>query len=171
MNEAGIRLPALAALLAAAFLPLLLAFLLAFPAASDAGETLPPDVIAAFRSPTRVLLYSLDPARRRHGTGFHDFRVVGRATVEGVSARQDIAAKLALQVRAGRDGARCFEPHHGIRLVSGRAIHDPVICYECGHVYIYSSGLRARHVGIAGDPAYLDEILTRGKVSVVSHHY
>ena len=117
-------------------LPLLFASLLALPAASNAAETLPPDIIAAFRSATRVLLYSLDPANRRHGTGFHDFRIVGYTTVEDAATRQYIAAKLPRHVEAGGGGALCFEPHHGIRLISGRTVHDLVICYECGHVYI-----------------------------------
>ena len=148
-------------------IPLLFVALLALPAASNAAETLPPDIIAAFRSATRVLLYSLDPANRREGTGFHAFRIVGYTTVEDPATRQYIATTLPKHVQASNLGAMCFIPHHGIRLVSGRTIHDLVICYECGHVYIYSSGRDVRYVGISGDPAYLDKILTRAKVPLV----
>ena len=150
---------------------LLVAALLAFPSASNAAETLPPDIIAAFRSATRVLLYFLDPANPHHGAGFHDFRIVGHTAVEDAATRQYIAAKLPQQVEAGGGGALCFEPHHGIRLISGRTIHDLVICYECGHVYIYSSGLGVRYAGIAGNPDYLDEILTRAKVPLVPRNH
>jgi hypothetical protein len=71
---------------------------------------------------------------------------------------------LQQHVEAGGGGALCFDPHHAIRLIVGHTIHDIVICYECGHVYIYSTGIPVRRTSISGDVAYLDEILTAAKV-------
>jgi hypothetical protein len=147
---------------------LIFAALLALSGASMAAESLPPDVLASFRSPTRVMLYSLDPRSRQEGTGFHDFRIVGFTAVEDAAVRQRLAATLQQHVQAGGGaGALCFNPHHGIRLIAGHTIHDILICYECGHVYIHSPGLGVRRVGVAGNMSYLDDVLTAAKVPLV----
>ena len=139
---------------------LLLAFMFFFASsrALVAASVLPPDITAAFASADRVILYSLDPEPHA-GSGFHDFRIL-RYTVIDVATRQQLAAALQRDVQAGGVGDLCFLPRHGVRLITGRTIYDLVICYQCGHVYIYSSGQPMRSVGIAGSTAYLDGILT-----------
>lgn len=142
---------------------LLFAALLAIPVASQGAETLPPDVITAFHSAQRTILYSLDPASERKGAGFHDFRIVSSAPVENAAVRQHLVGTLQRQLEAGGGVAMCFIPHHGVRLISGRTIYDMVICYQCGHVLIYSTGRAERLLSISGDKDYLDEILATAK--------
>ena len=80
--------------------------------------------------------------------------------VNDAATRQKIATTLERDVRAGGLGALCFLPRHGIRLIVGRTIQDLVICYQCGQVEVYTNGRPVRGVGIAGDAAYLDGMLT-----------
>lgn len=136
---------------------LALTVLLAPAHAFALANVLPPDIVAAFNTADRLILYSLDPAPHE-GSGFHDFRILSYKAIDAAT-HQQLATTLQHDVRAGGAGDLCFLPRHGIRLIVGRTIHDLVICYQCGHGYIYSSGRPMRSVGIAGDPAYLDGIL------------
>jgi hypothetical protein len=148
------------------FCLLLLVTLFASTACGTA-DALSRDVSEALRSAKRFMLYSLDPRARKEGTGFHDFRLIGHVAIEDAAVRERIAATLEKHVGAGGGGALCFEPRRAIRLIVGRTIHDLVICYECHHVYIHSTGMKQRRVGIAGDPKFLDDILIAANVPIV----
>ena len=78
--------------------------------------------------------------------------------------RQHLLATLAAQLQAGGGVKMCFEPHHGVRLITGRTMLDLVICYRCGHVYLYSTGRPVRLLSISGERGCLDEILAAAKV-------
>lgn len=139
---------------------LFLAFALLTSARSFfAAIALPSDIVGAFGSADRVILYSLDP-KPHASSGFHDFRIHRYNVIDPAATRQQLAATLQCDVQAGGAGDLCFLPRHGVRLITGRTIHDLVICYQCDRVYIYSSGQPMRSVGIAGGTAYLDGILT-----------
>ncbi len=71
---------------------------------------------------------------------FHDFKVLGRATV--ADARR---AELIELVRKGIDAsdgvaALCFLPRHGVRATGrGNDVVDLVICYECFQMVVYGA--------------------------------
>ena len=94
-------------------------------------------------SKTQLFLYSLDPSG---GIGddvnteqvFHGFTILGKAeiTIEG-----DKAALLRAFAQGIRESdglvAACFNPRHGLRLVTGSSTNDFTICFECRSVSVY----------------------------------
>jgi hypothetical protein len=108
-------------------------------------------------------VYSLASSPLQEGTGFHGYAILGSTIVTDQTARDRIATTLRQHIN-NSGGALCFDPHHGIRIISGGTLHDLVLCYECFHVHIYSPGLVARKLNLSGKPDYLDNILTAANV-------
>jgi hypothetical protein len=132
----------------------------ALPPGSNA---LPKDVVAALNAAPELTIFSLDPdaeVRPNDPATFQGWKALGRTTVRDSKSRQRVVKELEEAVRRSKgEGALCFIPHHGIRVQSGRVVHDLVICYTCGHLYIYSSGQPRREVTIRGPSDLLDSLL------------
>jgi len=89
----------------------------------------------------QMFLYSLDPhdARRfeaklpkNSDKSFHGIPVLGKAEITSNEEKASLIKALADGAR-GNDGlvANCFDPRHGLRIVSKTATNDFVICFEC----------------------------------------
>ena len=100
-----------------------------------------PDVPAAIEkladSPSRVVLYSLDPIKHTDSVEpektFHEYIIRGRADIIDAAERRALVQTLA---RGARDATpnmthACFNPRHGLRVEQGSYAADFVICFEC----------------------------------------
>jgi hypothetical protein len=111
-----------------------------------ADNDLPKDVREAFEKATEFDLYSLDPSRmvekNKKDTLFHDWKVLGKTTLKG-----DTAKNVRAAIDKGRkdsDGsvAACFNPRHGVRIVHDKKTYDLVICYECLSATVFEGDKR-----------------------------
>ena len=123
---------------------------------ANAGEL--PEMVREALSKSRSLrLYSLDPSiGAKDYRGFHGWTVLGEVTLEGAAATaaREAVAK-GIQESKG-DGAKCFEPRHGLRAGSV----DLVICFECFHVYAYQGWDRAYCVTTEAPARVLNQLLS-----------
>ncbi|HEX4608156.1 MAG TPA: hypothetical protein VH092_08115, partial [Urbifossiella sp.] len=98
-------------------------------------------------------LYSLDPegrpdpAEKRDPARevFHNTRVHGKTVVKDAAARKALfdAFRTGVQDHNG-SAAKCFAPRHGLRIKSGEATVDLLICFECFQVQVFENDKAAR---------------------------
>ncbi len=89
----------------------------------------------------RLYLYSLDPhdANRfekklpeNSDKSFHWMPVLGKVEIVPFHEKTNLLETLATGVReSGQFGADCFDPRHGLRVVTKSATNDFIICFEC----------------------------------------
>jgi hypothetical protein len=101
-------------------------------------------------SKIKLFLYSLDPhdARRfsekfpeNSDESFHHIPVLGRVEIIGTQEKTNLLGAFARGIRENNDMlANCFDPRHGIRIVTKTATNDFVICFECLQVQAYGFG-------------------------------
>ena len=115
---------------------------IAFSITATSALAADPDVPAAIEkladSPSRVVLYSLDPDKRHIESVepekiFHDYVIRGRADITDAAERRAFLQALA---RGARDAVpnvihACFNPRHALRIEQGSYAADFVICFEC----------------------------------------
>lgn len=109
--------------------------------AGQAGELdVPAPVLEALRGAERYELLSLDPAYYEEvpDDNFHGWRVLGRASIVDVEARNGLndALRSGAQESDG-SAAMCFHPRHGIHLTRADQVTDLVICFECNQVKVF----------------------------------
>ena len=92
-------------------------------------------------STVKMFLYSLDPHDSRRFEGklpensnksFHQFPILGSVEIAQTQEKTNLLGALAKGVRES-DGflANCFDPRHGLRVISKSATNDFVICFSC----------------------------------------
>jgi len=132
------------------------------------GGEIPADVKAALEKADSWELYSLDPEQRKDPpkVAFHDWRVLGKTTVQDADARKRLLAALEKGAKEN-DGtvAGCFNPRHGIRVKSGDKTIDLVICFECYSAAIYTGDEKTGSFLTTRSPQpELNKVLTAAKV-------
>jgi hypothetical protein len=119
---------------------------------------LPEEVISALRSAGKATLYSLEPWEKAaaHDRTLHRYKILGQAELDQGRMRSVIAEFEA--VVSGWDGliAMCFDPRHAIRVTSGGATYDLLLCYECHQLYIYKDDRLVAKLGASGSPKKLN---------------
>ncbi len=101
-------------------------------------------------SKAKLFLYSLNPHDSRIFEGklpkspdqvFHGFPILGLAQIVSTQEKTNLLGAFASGVRAS-DGfiASCFNPRHGIRVITESTTNDFVICFECLQVESYGFG-------------------------------
>ncbi len=95
----------------------------------------------------KVFLYSLDPNDPRIYEGklpensdkvFHRYPILGRVEMTSPEETASLFGALSKGIRESSGSvAGCFEPRHGIRVVSSKATNDFVICFTCLQVEAY----------------------------------
>ncbi len=89
---------------------------------------------------SRVTLYSLDPVTRVETTKtddqiFHGYDILGKTELSDPKEKSLLLKSFAQGVRESNGMvAACFDPRHGIRIVSDSSTSDFVICFSCGSV-------------------------------------
>lgn len=153
-------------------LPLLLLFVLASCSseesqggapspAAGAGPipaTFAADIDAALNAASTVELYALHPDEDEGAadvTRLHGFVVLGQATA-GAGDGEAVLRYIAEGVRSKASQAKCWEPRHGVRVVTEDGTRvDLVICYACNYVHVHmgDSDQRGFTTGSAVEPA------------------
>jgi hypothetical protein len=111
------------------------------------GASLPISASQALTDSASFELLSLNPdSRDKHadGAGFQGWSVLGETTIADPVSRAKLIDAFEKGVKQHDGGiAACFNPRHGIRVVSDSETHEFVICFECSQVRWYIDGQRA----------------------------
>ena len=88
-------------------------------------------------SPSRVVLYSLDPGRPNESLPpdalFHAHNVRGHANITDAAEQRALLRALAAGTREAKPDVinACFNPRHGLRVERGSYAAEFLICFEC----------------------------------------
>lgn len=97
-------------------------------------------------------------------THFHRFPVRKQAIVTDQAEGRKLASAVSAGMRQWAAGAKCFEPHHGLRVRKGSTHFDLVICYSCDHLEVWSASDRGKLVTTSDkSQSALDAVLKRAK--------
>ncbi|QIF02590.1 hypothetical protein G5S37_14000 [Roseimicrobium sp. ORNL1] len=128
-----------------------------------------------------VTVYAIDSSRPIHpasmevgdyaqwisqvdSTHFHRFPIRKQIVVTDQAAGRNLASAASAGMRQWAAGAKCFEPHHGLRVRKGDTCFDLVICYSCDHVEVWSASDRGKIVTTSDkSQSALDAVLKRAK--------
>lgn len=149
----------------AMFIVVLLAILSGCKTTSPNGQQPPPGpdaaIVSAIRSADSAVLYSLLPVEHSNVAGsysnkakakrllalrrLHDYPIYGTLNL---TKRPDWSHWRNLLATAfeERPGTFCdFEPRHAVRIRSGAATIDLLMCFQCGDMVVYRDGNPAPH--------------------------
>jgi hypothetical protein len=134
---------------------------------SHPANDLPEEALQVLRAPSNAVLYSLEPTLGQTQMGdvaFHDFKVLGQTNLDLKQAQ--LAANVFQQVVKNWDGrmARCFNPRHALRILSGDHTYDFLLCYSCHQLYVYKDDKLLIALGATGSPQFLNELLSAAQV-------
>jgi hypothetical protein len=88
-----------------------------------------------------LTLFSLlpDPHSKSSGADrFHGYPVLGKVEVGASPRRAEILEVLHRGIFGDSIVKRCWDPHHGIRAVSGEQALDLVICFICECMQVFA---------------------------------
>jgi hypothetical protein len=125
-------------------------------------------------SEIRLFVYSLDPhdASRFEGKlpensakSFHWMPILGSVEIVPLEEKTNLLGTLARGVRENDgEAAMCFDPRHGLRVVTKSATNDFVICFECLQVQTYGF-TPSSNFYVSGSPAAtFNKILDKYKI-------
>jgi hypothetical protein len=103
----------------------------------------PPSVLVSLEGADEFELLSLDPEYQteKPKNGFHGWKILGRAKIEGSATRKKLIAALSKGASENDNTvAACFNPRHGIHTSRDGKATDLVICFECLQVEAYIDG-------------------------------
>jgi hypothetical protein len=142
-----------------------------------------PDLAAkALAEATRATLYSLEPdslppsgarAAATETNGIHrsadtnileGYWVLGSTELTNDAARAATRAFQNAIAESRGPVARCFDPHHGLRLSADGHVYDYLLCYHCGQMQVYEDGKFTSMVGVTGSPEALNAMLKAARV-------
>ncbi len=156
-----------------ALLSLLYLITAALAAAPVKSNDLPAEAVAAFKTGTKFVLFSLEAPitsvtepQLKPGEGHHGYRILGSTELADAPSRASAFAAITDAVR-GFDGllAACFEPRHSLRVTAANgATYDFVACFECHQVYVYRGKERIGTAGMTGSQKRLDDLLVAAKI-------
>lgn len=136
---------------------------------SRAEEIFPSEVREVLKTNQKFELLSLDPGKTKKETGkdFFGYYVLGKTRITDTKQKNEILNSISNGIAQGQGMARCFDPRHGVRVESGTNVVDFLICFECGHLYIFSNKhtnwLRAT---TSSPQTLLNETLKKAKVQL-----
>ena len=140
--------------------------------ADAAPPRLPEDVFRALDRPSELTLYSTNPdSRAPHwwfSRWFHDYRIIGQVSVTDPAQRRLVAAVVrhAAQARVVGDSKCIFSPRHAVRLSSGSATYDFLLCFACSEMEVYSGHQLVTDRSIGGSPEVLNGILHAAHIRI-----
>jgi len=129
---------------------------------------LPDDVLTALRTASSITLFSLDPINGEKPSApntFHGWPVLGSIEITSAADCKAIVTTVETAVKTAKGlGAKCFDPHHGLRIVSDGRTYDFVLCFTCEHMHIHTTGQKDRYSLIKGKGEVLDKLLSKAKI-------
>jgi hypothetical protein len=109
-------------------------------------------ISAEISAANEVVIYSLEPgnAAKREDKGacvglcYYGWAVLGqtRISLRSLPVRQ---IKSWLDKPESDEQSLCFEPRHGVRIVTATSVIDFVVCFECDAVEIYVDAKASGH--------------------------
>lgn len=94
---------------------------------------------------------------------FHGYEIVGRTSIDGEDKSVVIGTLWVGTCGIQLLHHRCFRPRHGVRITSGTAIYDLLICFECGGIIMYD-GSESLSIDFGGSVTQFNEILRKHDV-------
>src|SRR5262249_31812235 len=122
------------------FTAVALFLLVGLAAAEEQKKQLPEKARAILQKAEQIELLSLDPDfdTGKVKDGFRGWKVLGKTTLKEAKERKKLLDAVETGVaEAGKFGAKCFDPRHGIRATADGKTVDLVICYACSWIYVY----------------------------------
>ena len=136
------------------------------PPAAPVKLTLRDEIYFALRDGESFELYSLQPGIRTgekladYPDQFHGWPVLGKAVVKIPSWKQPLLiGSHRMLYQHGEVFAPCFNPRHGIRVISNGQPVDLVICFECSRVDIYRGDNEDDSLTIGNGQEEFDQVL------------
>jgi hypothetical protein len=130
---------------------------------------LPADVANILDKAKELELYSLDPDPKKEqaADGFHGWKVLGKTIVKDAETRKKLLAVLKKGIADNKgEGAKCFEPRHGIRATYDGKSADLVICFACDRIRVFVNEKQVEswiYTTNSPQPSF-DKVLTENKV-------
>ncbi len=133
------------------------------------------DVLEALQATPRAELLSLDPIERKKrkpdepevpsSRWWHEFEVLGRASVEGAVKKTLVQALM--EDIPWADGARAtwFQPRHGFRFQHRGHRYDVLLCFECRRYLCYRDDDPTPWGGVmsgSAEEVFLDAVRKKG---------
>ena len=125
-------------------------------------------------SSIKLFLYSLDPhdVNRFEGKlpensdkSFHWMPILGSVEIIPLQEKTNLLGALAKGVRESEGlAANCFDPRHGLKIVTKSATNDFVICFECLQVQAYGLPSSNRFLTSGSPAATFNKILDKYKI-------
>src|SRR5262249_15996070 len=115
---------------------------------------------ALFDKADTVTVFALNPDPKIEvKDGFHGWEITGR--VEVTTGKKEGLCAVLKSIAAKAEGAKCFDPGHGVRVVAGKTQADLVICFKCNWVRIFIAGAEGPITHTIGEEAHvaLDRVL------------
>ena len=119
----------------------------------------------------KLFFYSIDPNTPRDSKNklteppkelFHEYPVLGFAEIVSMQDKTNLLGTFAAGILENKtSSAWCFEPRHGIRIVSENATNDFVICFECLQVYPYGFDSGHRFLTSGSPAAVFNSVLEK----------
>ncbi len=137
-------------------------------------KSLPAEAVAALKSGTKFILFSLDPPivgapeapELKPEENHHGFKILGSVELVDAPSRASAIAAITNAVRNyNGNAAGCFEPRHSLRVITAAGVtYDFVACFECAGLQIYRGEEGLAGTGMTGSQKPLDDILTKAKI-------
>jgi hypothetical protein len=125
----------------------------------------------------RLYFYSLDPhdVSRFEGKlpedsakSFHRMPVLGSVEIIALQEKTNLLGALAKGVlESGGAAADCFDPRHGLRVVTKSSTNDFVICFECLQVQAYGFAPSCYFLIGRSPAATFNKILGKYQIKIV----
>jgi hypothetical protein len=149
--------------------PLCLLILATVCLAGDKQDNkLPQEVEDAMDHAKEAYLYSLDPAPLAEATPdtFHGHHLHGRIKL-GTHDRKLSVETLRNAVASWKGRvALCFNPRHGLRVISDAHTYDVLICYECMAFQVLRDDRPVAWGGLSGSSDTFNDLLEAGNVAL-----
>ena len=153
---------------------LLISVLAATSAGGCSGNDIPKATLSAMQHADRFELLSLEPdhAESPPPGHFHRWKTLGQTVISDVATQKKLTDALRAGARENSGmAAACFNPRHGIRVVSAGRTFDLVICFECLSVMTYDGDQRTEGFLVSRSPQPLfDEVLRAAGVPLATKH-
>ena len=135
-------------------------------AADDRSNALPAEFERALSAPEHVEVFSLEPTQRDSGAkGYHGYKVLGHAPVEGEDAQTAIKEFKNAIARWNGAIAGCFEPRQALAVQYKGHTYEFLICYTCQNLAYFLDGKSIGDVGVTGSPDALKALLIKRGVT------
>ena len=137
-------------------------------------NNLPDEAVAALKTGTKFLLFSLEPEidrdilapKPKPEESHHGFKILGSTELVDATSRSSAVAAITDAVRDFNGVlAKCFEPRHSVRVIADNGTtYDFVACFQCHQIYVYRGKERIDTAGMTGSQKRLDDLLVKAKV-------